>query len=259
MVKEWVVSMQSVKNALRVLEAVAEHQPAGLSDLTQRLGLPKTTVQRCLTTLHEAEWIKPAGQEQRRWAITGRAFSVGSQAANDQDLRSVALPLLGELQVATSETVHLMVPDGNTVVLVERLDSSHQLRTFYSLGTRMPLHTCSNGKAVLAALPAEDVAEYLASNLVKVTDQTVTDPDLLSAQLGMIRKIGYAVNEEEQQEGIVSIGAAICPPGSGPVASLSVSAPNIRMPRKRYAEVGNLVCETARRIARQLPSSNGVH
>ncbi|WP_235883298.1 IclR family transcriptional regulator [Saccharopolyspora elongata] len=248
------MSMQSVKNALRVLEAVAENQPAGLSDLTQRLGLPKTTVQRCLTTLHEAGWIKPAGHELRRWTITGRAFSVGSQAANDRDLRSVALPLLSELQAATGETVHLMVPDGNEVVLIERLDSAHQLRTFYSLGLRSPLHATSNGKAVLAAMPDDDVADYLAKYLSRVTDRTIVDPDALLAQLATIRGQGYAVNEEEHQPGIVAIGAAICPPGAGAVGSLSVSAPKVRLTRNRYATVGRQVRDTAFRISQGLSS-----
>lgn len=250
--------MQSVKNALRVLEAVAEHQPAGLSDLTQRLGLPKTTVQRCLTTLHEAGWIKPAGHELRRWTITGRAFSVGSQAANDRDLRSVALPLLSELQAATGETVHLMVPDGNEVVLIERLDSAHQLRTFFPLGSRSPLHATSNGKAVLAAMPADGVADYLAKCLSKVTDRTIVDPEVLLAQLEVIRAKGYAVNEEEHQHGIVAIGAAICPSGAEAVGSLSVSAPKVRLVPNRYATVGRQVRDTASHIAQQLSAVTGV-
>lgn len=244
--------MQSVKNALLVLETIAQNQPAGLSELAQRLDLPKTTVQRCITTLHEAGWIRPSGHELRRWSVSGKAFAVGSQAAQDRDLRSVAMPVLSALQEAADETVHLMVPDGDHVVLIERLDCAHELRTFSMLGSRSPMHATANGKAILAALPRERVDEYLTHHLAKVTDKTVVDPDVLLAQLDRIRSVGYAVNEEELRKGVVSLGAAIVVPGAGPVASLSVSGPKTRLTSRRLPVVGDQVRRAADEIGQRL-------
>lgn len=242
--------MNSVKTALRVLEAVAAHQPAGLSDLTRRLALPKSTVQRCLATLHEAGWIRPGGHELTRWVLTGRAFSVGSQVANTRNLREVALPALSDLQAATLETIHLMVPDDTEMVLIERLDSAHELRTFKPLGSRAPLHATSNGKAVLACLPADETGAYL-THLEPVTSQTVTDPDALRRQLAAIRERGYAINEGELHDGVTSIGAAIVADGR-PVASLSISGPSSRLTPDKYTDYGTRVMAATHQIATAL-------
>jgi IclR family acetate operon transcriptional repressor len=243
--------MNSVKTALRVLEAVAAHQPAGLSDLTRRLGLPKSTVQRCLATLHDAGWIRPGGHELTRWVVTGRAFSVGSQVANTRNLREVALPALSDLQAVTLETIHLMVPDDAEMVLIERLDSAHELRTFKPLGSRAPLHATSNGKAVLAHLPAEEAGAYLSAHLEPVTTHTVTDPAALRGQLDTVRRRGYAINEGELHDGVTSIGAAIVSDGR-PVASLSISAPSSRLTPEKYTDYGNRVMAAAHQIATAL-------
>ena len=243
--------MNSVKTALRVLEAVAAHQPAGLSDLTRRLGLPKSTVQRCLATLHEAGWIRPGGHELTRWVLTGRAFSVGSQVANTRNLREVALPALSDLQAYTLETIHLMVPDGVEMVLIERLDSAYELRTFKPLGSRAPLHATSNGKSVLAYLPPEEVEDYLSACLKPVTSQTLTDPGALRGQLAEIRTRGWAVNEGELHDGVTSIGAAIVADGR-PVASLSISAPSSRLTPDKYEDHGRRAAAAAQQIATRL-------
>jgi len=240
--------MNSVKTALRVLEAVAAHQPAGLSDLTRRLGLPKSTVQRCLATLHEAGWIRPGGHELTRWVLTGRAFSVGSQVANTRNLREVALPALSALQAHTLETIHLMVPDGTEMVLIERLDSAYELRTFKPLGSRAPLHATSNGKSVLAYLPPEEAEEYLAAHLKPVTSHTLTDPATLRRQLAEIRARGYAINEEELHDGVTSIGTAIVADGR-PVASLSISGPSTRITPDTYEDYGTRATAAAHQIA----------
>ena len=245
------MTMNSVKTALRVLEAVAAYQPAGLSDLTRRLGLPKSTVQRCLATLDEAGWIRPGGQELTRWVLTGRAFSVGSQVANTRNLREIALPALSTLQEATLETIHLMVPDGDEMVLIERLDSAHELRTFKPLGSRAPLHATSNGKSVLAHLPEAEREAYLAARLRPITAQTVTDPDELRARLAEIRARGYAINVAELHDGVTSVGAAVLDAGR-PVASLSISGPSSRIPADRHDEYGARVTAAAHRITAAL-------
>ncbi|MEU1166916.1 helix-turn-helix domain-containing protein, partial [Streptomyces sp. NPDC005921] len=114
--------MRSVTTALQVLEAVAVNQPVGLSALARALGLPKTTVQRSLTTLADSGWIEQQAST-GRWQVGVRAFVVGSAVSARGGLRSIALPMMRELGVEVGETVHLMVPTGREVVLVERVDS----------------------------------------------------------------------------------------------------------------------------------------
>ncbi|MFI1919776.1 IclR family transcriptional regulator [Nocardia sp. NPDC020380] len=245
--------MNSVTTALRVFEEVAAAQPAGLSDLARRLDTPKSTVQRCLKTLESAGWVRTAPDDSGRWVITGKAFSIGSAVASGADLRAVAMPILSELQAQTGETIHLALPDGDELVLIERLDSPHQLRAFLPLGTRLPLHAASNGKAYLASLPDSEIEDVLRRDLDRRTPRTITDPDALRAELAEIRGRGYAITEQELHDGITAIAVALRPGGSGrTAASFSISGPSVRITPDLYEDYGRQALEAKTRIERFL-------
>src|SRR3989442_67767 len=110
--------MRSVTTALQVLESVAINQPIGLSALTRVLGLPKATVQRSLAPLAESGWIEQQA-DTGRWQVGVRAFIVGSAVSARGGLRPAALPTLRDLGAEVGETVHLMIPTGREIVLVE--------------------------------------------------------------------------------------------------------------------------------------------
>jgi IclR family acetate operon transcriptional repressor len=244
--------MRSVKTALQVLEAVSRLQPVGLSELARAMGLPKTTVFRSLATLAEAGWLETDGTQ---WLVSARAFVVGSTVGDRGGLRSCALPVMNALAAEVRETIHLMIPDGREVVLIERIDSPHMVRAVAPLGARAPLHASSNGKSVLAYLPEGEAAEYLRSDIAAVTAHTTTDPGLLRAELDTIRARGYAVSVEELQDGVVAVAAAIRPGGGLPIGSLSISGPKVRMPAEIHAEYGEKVRQAAEKIAAKLPAA----
>jgi IclR family acetate operon transcriptional repressor len=235
-------------SAFRVLESVAELQPAGLSELTRAVDLPKSTVQRCLLTLHELGWLRPTTTQPTRWHLTYRAFSVGVRARDHQQIREVALPFLNELQLQTTETIHLCAPDGDELVLIERLDTAHPLRAFLPLGQRIPLHASATGLAFLAASPDEFVDGHLAGDLPPRTPRTITDPDTLRRTLDEIRTRGYSINDQGLSTGITAIGAAILDAHGQPVGSISVSGPTSRITAEKFETYGKAVHETARKI-----------
>lgn len=241
--------MNSVLTALRVFEAVAENQPVGLSELARRLDVPKSTVQRCLKTLHEAGWVRPAPGE-GRWSITGRAFTIGSAVAAGDRLRDAVLPDLGALQSAVGETIHLAVPDGDELVLVERLDSPHQLRAFLALGTRLPLHAAATGKAYLATLTDEQITAYLRSTPTKVTAQTHTDPEQLWDEIRLARRRGYATTEQELHEGISAVAVALRDRAGTARACFSISGPSSRLTPELFEEYGSKALQTRDAIER---------
>lgn len=244
--------MNSVLTALRVFEEVAAAQPIGLSELGKRLDVPKSTVQRCLRTLADAGWLRPATNDAGRWVITGKAFSLGSMMAAGDDLRDVALPELSRLQVDTGETVHLAVPDGEELVLIERLDSAHQLRAFLPLGTRLPLHAASNGKAYLASLPDSEVERILASELAPSTGRTVTDPQVLRQEIEEIRRRGYAVTDQGLHDGIAAVAVALRGRGGVVRGCFSVSGPASRLTPDLYQEYGEKALAAGAAIERLL-------
>ncbi|MGH3345254.1 MAG: IclR family transcriptional regulator [Carbonactinosporaceae bacterium] len=240
--------MQNVVNALRVLEEVATRQPVGVSELARLLRLPKSSVQRSLRTLHAAGWIRPVGSELTRWAPTTKALHVGRHAASELSLRDAAVPVMEELRRRTEETVHLMVPEGDTMVLIERLETPKPVRIIIPLGGSAPIHASSNGKAVLANSPTGEIERALAGALPRYTDTTIVRHDELLAELSAIRTRGYAVNSGEWRSDIAAVAAAILGAEGQPIASLSISTPINRMPEDAKPAYGRLVHDAAGRI-----------
>lgn len=238
--------------ALCVLEGVADHQPAGVAQLSRALGLPKSTVQRALRTLGAAGWIQPASGGVTRWVLTARARHVGRLAGEDTGIREAAMAAMEMLRRETGETVHLMVPDGDRSVLIERLQTSNPVRIVLPLGSSAPLHGSSNGKAILARLGPGGARAVLGDALPRYTDTTIVDWEQLEAELAEIRRRGYATNNGEWRADIAAVAAAIVRDDGQPVASLSVSTPISRMSPEAAARYGALVAEAARQVSTAL-------
>jgi IclR family transcriptional regulator, acetate operon repressor len=241
--------MKNVLNALRVLEEVAGRQPIGVGELARVLELPKSSVQRALVTLHTAGWIRPGPGEVTRWVMTSKALAVGGRAGGDLGLRDVAVPVMEELRRRTEETIHLTVPEGDRVVLIERLETTKPVRISMALGHALPLHASANGKAVLANSRAEVVERLLADELPRYTDTTITDPDELLAELARIRERGFAANYGEWRSDVGSLAAAIVTEPGNPVASLSVNIPVSRLTPDAETRYGAAVAEAAKIVS----------
>lgn len=246
--------MRSVKTAFQVLDAVADHQPVGLSELARRLRLPKATVQRSLAVLAEIGWIKPDGQDITRWVLSDRARILAQRVGDYARLRNAALPSLARLHTDTLETVHLAVPEDDEVVLIERIDSTHPVRAVRPIGSRLPLHASSNGKAILAHLPEEEIRAYLAHDLTAHARNTKTDPESLLVELKLIRERGYAVADEEAADGVASVAAGIRPEGRRAVAAMSISGPVSRIRPDIYQFYGAKVTAEAEAVGREMAS-----
>lgn len=246
------MATHSVVSAFRVLETVAEHQPVGLSELARLVDLPKSTTQRFLLSLQEVGWIRSTDSSPTRWGLTLRALAVCGTGGGQANLRDVALPLMNDLQLLTTETVHLCAPDGDHLVLVERLDTAHRLRAFLPLGERIALHASATGLAFLSARPPEEIERYLSHPLPAQTQDTLTDPAAVRHALSSTRERGYSINVGGLSSGISSLGAPVVDSSGTPVAAVSVSGPSSRLVPERFDDLGPHVRETALRIGHAL-------
>lgn len=241
--------MRSVRTTFKILEAVVENQPIGLSELARRLELPKSTVQRSLATLADLGWIRSDGRHQNKWTLGDRARALSDSVDDLGRLRDAALPVLGQLNNETLETIHLAVPEADSVRMIERADSKHALRLVRPIGTRSPLHASSTGKSVLAYLPQREIDGYIERGLASLTGHTIVDPERLLTELATIRDRGYAIADEELTDGIVSVGASVRPDGGRPVAAVSISGPSTRMPAEVLGQYGKLVTAAVVEVA----------
>jgi IclR family transcriptional regulator, acetate operon repressor len=240
------MEMKSVTRSLRILEAVAQHQPVTVGELTKIFGLPKSTVQRTLVTLAEAGWLRANRRDTTRWEIGVRVLAVRPAALQGSSLFAAAREPMIRLRDTVNETVHLSVPDAlHGMVVVDRIDCDQAVRTFHSIGDTSPLHATAVGRAVLAHLPKQDVDEVIARGLTRFSDTTPTDPGELRAELDRIRTDGYASNRNQYRPGVCALAAPILDGGGTPLAAVGISMPESRYDVSRVPKLGHLVACTA--------------
>lgn len=244
--------MQVVRNALRVLEVLGRKGPLSLAAVQRELGLPKTTVHRLLGSLAEAGWAR-AGDD--GWRVAPRAAVLGACAGSAGGLRELALPAMEKLRERTGEAIHLTVPEGRDIVLIERLESTQAVRTHNVIGARAPLYASANGKAVLATLEPAACEAVLDGECVAFTEETLTDPDRLRFEIARVRARGFAVNRGEFVPEVAAVAAAVTDPEGRAVAALSISAPLHRLPEERSDAWGPWVVETAHEVSGQLEAA----
>lgn len=244
--------MRTVLSAFRVLEEVAFTQPAGVGELARKLRMPKTTVQRALQTLWTAGWICPDGAETTRWVLTTRALHIGQHAVADLSVRDAALPIMRELRKETGETAHLMVLESGRAVLIEKVETEHPIRAVITLGSAVPLHGSSNGKAMLAHRSEDEIRALLGGRLTRHTDATIVDWAEFLADLAAVRERGYATNVGEWRSDISAVASPIFDHDGQTSASLSISTPASRMPAELLPRYGALVTEAAQRVSATL-------
>ncbi len=245
-------TMQSVLRSLSVLEAVAEMQPVGLSRLARVLELPKGTVSRILKTLNHAGWVAPEGDPgEVRWIITARALAVGARVMNQVDLREIARPIITQLGNETDENIHLSVPDGNMLVLVDKVHSSRSVQTVSQIGQRAPMYLTASGWAFLSRLDPADVETYLPERLVTAADSVIEREELM-LELALVRERGYAINPGRWRSDVGAIASAVVDRAGNPIAALSISLPSYRLVPDLYQPYGELVRTATAKLASQL-------
>jgi IclR family transcriptional regulator, acetate operon repressor len=248
------VGTQTLVRGLRVLDAMADQSgPIGVGELSRLIDLPKSTVQRLLRTLHQEGWAQVTAEPVTRWRLSPRMLALARQGAPSRNLREVAQSHIEALGERTGETIHLSVPDRDVrLVLIDRVDSVHPVRTFNAIGASTALHTSASGKAYLSLLPDAEIERILARPLEQVMPNTSVDPRHLMHQILEARDRGYAVNIAENRANVCAIGAAIADSSSRPVGAVAISMPDIRFEPSRVSEWGGWVRETARAIGDDL-------
>jgi IclR family acetate operon transcriptional repressor len=245
--------LSSVRNAARLLkEFSGVDRQLGVTELSARLGLGKSTVHRLLATLAEERLLE-------RDAVSGRyrlglgIYELGAVVTAHVDLHEAAMPALVSLRQRTGETVQVAVLDGLEAVYVERLDSPHTLRIFSRVGHRLPAHCTSSGKVLLAGLPAQTLDARLRQwQPVRMTPRTITDEQVLRAELRMIAQRGWAENIEEGEPGVASVGAPIRGIDGGVTAAISVAGPIARVKGASLRRFSGAVVDAASVISRRL-------
>jgi IclR family acetate operon transcriptional repressor len=243
--------VRSVLTGLLVLERLAEPGLVGVSELARDLGFPKSSVQRMLRTLQEGGWATEVHDPATRWTLTPKMFQLGQRHRAGNDIRTIALPVMEQLREETRETIHLAALKGDSVFVLECLDSPQAVRAHVSPGMMIPLLASANGHALLSTWSDDEVREFISRGLTAYTSFTVTAADTVASAIQETRARGYAVNDQQWREGVHAVAAPIVVAGVG-VAGIGISTPIHRMSSALEAKYGTMVVEAARAIAHGL-------
>jgi IclR family acetate operon transcriptional repressor len=232
---------------LKVLEALASHQPIGARALARLLDDDKSAIHRALTTLAGEGWVQPAWGKPGRWEVAPRIMAVADKAYGGYDLKRRARPALEKLRDACGETVTLAVPDVIGLVVADVVESREMLRVVFPVGAVVATEVSAAGRAILSLLEPHHQAELLGG-----------EPDEALLEIcAATRERGYAISERETHPGASSLGTALLDYDGHPCGAVCVIGPCERLDRTRYDAVGALLIETARGLSHVATVSPG--
>lgn len=241
--------LSTVTNALRLMTAFStSERHLGVSELARRLQLGKSTTHRLLATLTKEGFVERAADGRYRLGI--RLYELGSQVVHGIEIREVAHPVLERLRGTTHHAVHMAVLDQTETVYLERFESEQTAAMFRRIGTRVPAHCTSSGKAILAHGKPEWLTTVLNAGLPRIGPRTLTTPSALLDSLQRTRARGYATSVEESAPGVVSVGAPIFGAKGDVLAAVSVAGPLTQIPPERQEQLGKAVLDGAAEISR---------
>ncbi|GIF01692.1 IclR family transcriptional regulator [Paractinoplanes rishiriensis] len=242
---------QPVKSAgrtLDLLELLADQpRPWTLVDLTRELDIPKSSLHGLLRTLTARGWVRTDDGTHFRLGL--RALRVGAAYLDGDGTVGLLGGILDDLSRRFGETVHLGRLDGAEVVYVAKRESVHHLRLYSAIGRRLPAHATALGKALLAEHTDQEAGGMLQWPLAGLTANTITDRDAFHAALAEVRAAGYAVDREENAEGINCIAMAV-PLTAPAVDAVSISVPVSRLRPELEASIVAALRETVGALGR---------
>ena len=244
--------VQSLARGLTVLRAFdADHRALTLSDVSRLTGLTRATSRRLLLTFEQLGYMRCDG---RRFELTPRVLDLGYAYVSSLHLSDLALPFMGELSDRVQESVSVSVLDGHEIVYVARVPARRIMTMALALGSRLPALITSMGRVLVANLDDDEREHVLnSSHLTPRTHNTVTDPVRLRALLGDVRKQGYAIVDQELEDGVRSVAAPLRDRNGRAIAALNVGANAGRVSLKELRrDILPLLLDSSCRISEQL-------
>ncbi len=248
-------SIRAVERALDVLQCFTSQTPElTMSQISERIGINKSTVHRLLLTLERNRFVE-------RDLSTGlyrpglRLLQMASLALEKNSLRRIALPFLQNLCNQFRENVNLAILDEADVVYIEVVEGTQRVKLAAATGQRLPAFSTASGKAILAFLPEDRLKRILEHGMPQYTATTLTSFEKFFEDVDRIRTQGFAISEQEFEEGINAIAAPIC---NQPIASISIAGPAYRLTRERMLELGPSLLATARDITQEVEKDGNI-
>ena len=245
-------SVAAVLKVFGILQALTEQRSLGVSDISQRLAMPKATVYRFLQTMKTLGYVDQES-ENERYGLTMQLYELGSKALEYPDLLRIADMQMRLLSAQCEETLHLGALVDNEVVYIHRVSSPGILNMGFRIGQRIPAYCSAVGKVLLAFTPTE-ISDILISGMQirPVQPATHRTGESLRADLERIRQQGFALDLQEFDQNLCCLSVPIFDYLHNVVAGLSMALPVFRYNSIRQGEYVSMLHQTARNISGHL-------
>jgi IclR family KDG regulon transcriptional repressor len=252
-------SVAAVNKVFAILQALGENNQIGISELSQRLVMSKSTVHRFLQTLKGLGYVAQE-EDTDRYRLTIRLFELGSKALESVDLVREADVQMRRLSQLTREAIHLGAFDENSIVYIHKIDADYDLRMQSRIGRRNPLYSTAIGKVLLASMEPDEARNVLSLVVFrKSTPKTLASAQAVLSILPHVREQGFGEDNEEQEEGLQCIAVPVFERFGRVIAGLSISFPSMRCGADTKAHYVALLKEAGRAISARLGYHDNQH
>jgi DNA-binding IclR family transcriptional regulator len=236
-------TVQSLSRGLEILDIFSDARTSvSIGEMAEQLGIHKSSASRLAATLASKDYLRLTDARKGTYSLGSRLAVLGPLAAAGINAITLIQPHLSELTRVTGETGHVAVLDDSIAETVVVTDGWHTVRMHSWVGKRSPAHCSSMGKALLSGLREDQlVPMYPGGKLIQMTPKTVKDVDDLTGQLGGIRGEGFALDDEELEEGLRCVAAPVFGPDGSIPFSISISGPTQRITTERIPAVADWV------------------
>lgn len=244
--------VQSLDRGLAVLRSFNHDRPAmTLADAARATGLTRATARRLLHTLVEIGYVTTDG---KLFELTPKVLDLGYAYVSSLHLSDIAQPFMENLSAQVHESVSAAVLDGNQIVYVARVNTQRIMTISLSIGSRLPALWTSMGRVILANLPPHELQRFFEHvPMEPPTSRALATKAELLAELATIRQQGYALLDQELEEGVRSVAAPLCDRNGKVLAGMNVSAHAGRVTLKELrGDILPRLLETAAEINNRL-------
>lgn len=242
-------SVPALEKAIAILHALADKEMT-IVELHAYLKLPKTTTFVILNTLEQHEIIHKTAEGGYRLGHV--LLHWGNRYFSSIDLVQIARPHLEQLVAGKPYTCHLAMLIGGRAVYCDKVEGNGFVHFATSIGQSQPMHQSSVGKALAAGLSDEEIVRLLPVDLNPLTSKSVRSAEQFLEQVRFVREHGFAIEDEEFEEGVRCIGAPIRNYNGNIVAALSITALSKDLPAVKFMDIGKELMQAAASISRDL-------
>lgn len=245
--------VQSVDRAISILKCFSEtKRELKLSEISDQLGLNKSTVHGLINTL-KYHGLIDQNEKTQKYRLGLALIELGELVISSMDVRNLAYPIIEEVCEILGETIHVAVLSGIEVVYVDKKEGNNSpINISTKIGSRNRAYSTADGKVLLAHLDEKTLREIIPDNIEKVTPNTIADKELIIQELALIRKRGYALDNEENLIGLTCVAAPVYDYTGEAKYGVSVTGPTMRMTEEKINKAINVLLEATKRISYKL-------